>query len=61
MDGQLWVFSMVTNNSIGVNLKALEDTVTIRLAQEGGTARSVTTPSLSPEVSELECSWVKAC
>lgn len=59
-DGQQWVFSMVTNNSIGVNLKALEDTVAIRLAQEGSTARSVTTPS-SPEVSELECSWVKAC
>lgn len=61
-DGQQWVFSMVTNNAIGVNLKALEDTVTIRLAQEGGSARTVTSvPPLSPAASELECSWLKAC
>ena len=62
--GQEWVFSMVTNNSVGVNVKGLEDAVAVRLAQEGGavTARSVTpAPRLSPDVSELECSWVKAC
>jgi D-alanyl-D-alanine carboxypeptidase/D-alanyl-D-alanine-endopeptidase (penicillin-binding protein 4) len=61
-NNQQWVFSMVTNNSIGVNLKPLEDAVAIRLAQEGGTNRTVTSvPTLSPAVSELECSWVKAC
>ncbi len=61
-DGQLWVFSMVTNNAIGVNLKALEDTVAVRLAQEGGAARRARgVPDLAGETSELECSWVKAC
>jgi serine-type D-Ala-D-Ala carboxypeptidase/endopeptidase (penicillin-binding protein 4) len=62
-NGQQWVFSMVTNNSIGVNLKPLEDAVAVRLAQEGASARTVTrVPALSPTaVSELECSWVKAC
>lgn len=61
-DGQLWVFSMITNNSIGVNLKALEDAVAIRLAQEGSAARTMATvPDFSGETSELECTWVKAC
>ncbi|WP_243866745.1 D-alanyl-D-alanine carboxypeptidase/D-alanyl-D-alanine endopeptidase [Actinophytocola oryzae] len=61
-DGQQWVFSMVTNNGLGVTLKNLEDAVAVRLAQEGSTARMVI-PSTSPSsaVSELECSWVKAC
>ncbi|MFC4856159.1 D-alanyl-D-alanine carboxypeptidase/D-alanyl-D-alanine-endopeptidase [Actinophytocola glycyrrhizae] len=62
--GEQWVFSMVTNNSIGVNVKGVEDAVAVRLAQEGGpvTARSVVpAPELSPETTELECSWVKAC
>jgi serine-type D-Ala-D-Ala carboxypeptidase/endopeptidase (penicillin-binding protein 4) len=59
-DGQQWVFSMVTNNSLGVNVKALEDSVAIRLASEGGAARMVI-PSPSPAVSELECSWEKEC
>jgi D-alanyl-D-alanine carboxypeptidase/D-alanyl-D-alanine-endopeptidase (penicillin-binding protein 4) len=59
--GEQWVFSMVTNNSIGVNLKTLEDLVAVRLAAEGGpvpTARNIT---LTGEMSELECSWVKTC
>jgi serine-type D-Ala-D-Ala carboxypeptidase/endopeptidase (penicillin-binding protein 4) len=61
-DGQLWVFSMVTNNNIGVNLRALEDAVAIRLAQEGSAARTMSTvPDLTGEMSELECAWVKAC
>ena len=62
--GEEWVFSMVTNDSIGVNVKGIEDAVAVRLAQEGGavTARSVVpAPELSPEMTELECSWVKAC
>jgi D-alanyl-D-alanine carboxypeptidase/D-alanyl-D-alanine-endopeptidase (penicillin-binding protein 4) len=62
-DGEQWVFSMVTNNSIGVDLKALEDRVTVRLAQDGGPTSTARTaiPAQSPDVSELECSWVKAC
>ncbi|MGB3438546.1 MAG: D-alanyl-D-alanine carboxypeptidase/D-alanyl-D-alanine-endopeptidase [Actinophytocola sp.] len=62
--GEQWVFSMVTNNSVGVNVKGLEDAVAVRLAQEGGavTARSVVpAPELPSEATELECSWVKAC
>ncbi|MFL6126469.1 D-alanyl-D-alanine carboxypeptidase/D-alanyl-D-alanine-endopeptidase [Actinophytocola sp.] len=61
-NGQLWVFSMVTNDAIGVNVKTLEDAVAIRLAQEGSAARTTTgAPDLTGETSELECSWVKAC
>lgn len=61
-NGQQWVFSMVTNNAIGVNLKGLEDTVAVRLAQEGSNARTVTPARLDQgDVSELECSWEKAC
>jgi D-alanyl-D-alanine carboxypeptidase/D-alanyl-D-alanine-endopeptidase (penicillin-binding protein 4) len=62
--GEQWVFSMVTNNSIGVNVKGVEDAVAVRLAQEGGaiTARTVVpAPRTSTEMTELECSWVKAC
>jgi D-alanyl-D-alanine carboxypeptidase/D-alanyl-D-alanine-endopeptidase (penicillin-binding protein 4) len=62
--GEQWVFSMVTNNSIGVNVKGLEDAVAVRLAADGGPVaeRSVVpAPRLSPETTELECSWVKAC
>lgn len=61
-NGQQWVFSMVTNNAIGVNLKGLEDTVAVRLAQEGSGARTVT-PARTEQrnASELECSWEKAC
>lgn len=62
--GERLVFSMVTNNSLGVNVKALEDLVAVRLAAEdgAGAARRMSTPDPgpAPEV-ELECSWVKAC
>jgi D-alanyl-D-alanine carboxypeptidase/D-alanyl-D-alanine-endopeptidase (penicillin-binding protein 4) len=64
VSGERWVFSMVTNNSLGVNVKGLEDAVAVRLAAEGGavSARTVTpAPTLAPGASELECSWVKAC
>jgi D-alanyl-D-alanine carboxypeptidase/D-alanyl-D-alanine-endopeptidase (penicillin-binding protein 4) len=57
--GEEWVFSMVTNNSIGVNLKGLEDAVAVRLAAEGGPVPRAAVPE--SEMSELECSWVKAC
>lgn len=61
-NGQQWVFSMVTNNAVNVNLKGLEDAVAIRLAQEGSGARTMT-PVRNDQrgLSELECSWEKAC
>jgi D-alanyl-D-alanine carboxypeptidase/D-alanyl-D-alanine-endopeptidase (penicillin-binding protein 4) len=60
--GERLVFSMITNNSIGVNVKALEDRVAIRLAEEGGpvTRGQERTVPAGPEI-ELECSWQKAC
>jgi D-alanyl-D-alanine carboxypeptidase/D-alanyl-D-alanine-endopeptidase (penicillin-binding protein 4) len=63
--GERWVFSMITNNTIGVNAKALEDAVAVRLAAEGGPVpaerRVVPAPELGPDAVEVECSWVKAC
>lgn len=70
--GQRLVFSMITNNSIGVDPKEIEDAVAIRLASEGGTNVTVTHPSRRTEKapgprqgsnyrSDLECSWQKAC
>lgn len=61
--GDRLVFSMLTNNTIGVNAKAIEDKVAIRLAEEGGeTTEPAPTPRLSsPESQDLECSWLKAC
>jgi len=65
--GARWVFSMVTNNSIGVNVKGLEDAVAVRLAAEGGSVAEVAVvpaPRLDADAgraAELECSWVKAC
>ncbi len=63
--GDRLVFSMISNNAIGVNAKALEDSVMIRLAAEGGAAPAARTvvpaPRLAPDAVEVECSWVKAC
>ena len=69
--GERLVFSMVTNNSIGVDVKALEDAVAIRIAAEGGATEMATPqrrPAVEPgerqganHVADLECSWVKAC
>ncbi len=69
--GERLVFSMVTNNSIGVNVKALEDAVAIRLASEGGGADVARVPrgaTVAPgprqganDRADLECSWLKAC
>jgi D-alanyl-D-alanine carboxypeptidase/D-alanyl-D-alanine-endopeptidase (penicillin-binding protein 4) len=59
--GERWVFSMITNNSLGVNVKALEDRVAVRLAEEGGpVTRGERSLPAGAEV-ELECSWEKAC
>jgi len=59
--GERWVFSMITNNSLGVNVKALEDRVAVRLAEEGGpVTREERSLPPAAEV-ELECSWEKAC
>lgn len=61
--GETWVFSMVSNNFVGVNMKSVEDAVAIRLASEGNAAaaRSVPRVSTEPATTELECSWEKAC
>jgi D-alanyl-D-alanine carboxypeptidase/D-alanyl-D-alanine-endopeptidase (penicillin-binding protein 4) len=65
--GDRWVFSMVTNNSLGVNVKSLEDTVAVRLAAEGGPAARIAeapaprNDAETARAAELECSWVKAC
>jgi serine-type D-Ala-D-Ala carboxypeptidase/endopeptidase (penicillin-binding protein 4) len=67
--GERLVFSMVTNNTIGLNTKVLEDAVAIRLAGESGDgARTAPAPRIEDSPSngaarrlELECSWVKAC
>ncbi|MCT2585329.1 D-alanyl-D-alanine carboxypeptidase/D-alanyl-D-alanine-endopeptidase [Actinophytocola sp. S1-96] len=58
--GDRWIFSMVTNNTIGVNTKAIEDKVAIRLAEEGGET-SRPGPKVSSHEVTVECSWEKAC
>jgi D-alanyl-D-alanine carboxypeptidase/D-alanyl-D-alanine-endopeptidase (penicillin-binding protein 4) len=68
--GERLVFSMVTNNTIGFDTKAIEDAVAIRLAAEGGAeaARAPRVATVEPGarqgsnyVVDLECSWLKAC
>jgi serine-type D-Ala-D-Ala carboxypeptidase/endopeptidase (penicillin-binding protein 4) len=69
--GERLVFSMVTNNTIGVNAKAIEDTVAIRLAAEGSGTDTATPPRAAATDpgprqganyrADLECSWLKAC
>lgn len=69
--GERLVFSMVTNNSIGIDAKTIEDAVAIRLASEGGAADTAGAPrvlSVDPGPrqganyrTDLECSWLKAC
>jgi serine-type D-Ala-D-Ala carboxypeptidase/endopeptidase (penicillin-binding protein 4) len=64
--GERWIFSMISNNTIGVNAKAIEDKVAIRLAEEGGPvsprggAERGGEHAVEQEI-ELECSWLKAC
>lgn len=60
--GERLVFSMLTNNTIGINAKTIEDRVAVRLAQEGGdTTAATTAPRTSTHPQDLECSWLKAC
>jgi D-alanyl-D-alanine carboxypeptidase/D-alanyl-D-alanine-endopeptidase (penicillin-binding protein 4) len=69
--GERLVFAMVTNNSIGINAKAIEDAVAIRLAKEGGATGAARVPrdlKVDPGPrqganyrADLECSWLKAC
>ncbi|HET9138004.1 D-alanyl-D-alanine carboxypeptidase/D-alanyl-D-alanine endopeptidase [Actinophytocola sp.] len=58
-DGQALVFSMVTNNSVGISLKPIEDAVAVRLASPGSAAAAVRADT-GPEP-DGECSWRKAC
>jgi D-alanyl-D-alanine carboxypeptidase/D-alanyl-D-alanine-endopeptidase (penicillin-binding protein 4) len=57
-DGRPLVFSMITNNSVGVSIRPIEDAIAIRLAGEAGVPQVALE---SAQDSELECSWVKAC
>jgi D-alanyl-D-alanine carboxypeptidase/D-alanyl-D-alanine-endopeptidase (penicillin-binding protein 4) len=69
--GERLVFSMVTNNSIGIDAKTIEDAVAIRLASEGGAAATTRAPRVTKVepgprqganyTADLECSWLKAC
>lgn len=70
--GERLVFSMVTNNSIGVNAKSIEDAVAVRLASEGGAGATSTRLPQDTKArpgprqganytADLECSWLKAC
>ncbi|WP_291411961.1 D-alanyl-D-alanine carboxypeptidase/D-alanyl-D-alanine-endopeptidase [Actinophytocola sp.] len=66
--GERLVFSMVSNNYIGVDAKKVEDAVAIRLASDGSTAAVARAPRVEPgerqganNRADLECSWVKAC
>jgi serine-type D-Ala-D-Ala carboxypeptidase/endopeptidase (penicillin-binding protein 4) len=69
--GERLVFSMVSNNYIGIDAKTVEDAVAIRLASEGGSATVARVPSApatgpgprqgSNYRADLECSWLKAC
>jgi D-alanyl-D-alanine carboxypeptidase/D-alanyl-D-alanine-endopeptidase (penicillin-binding protein 4) len=58
-DGRPLVFSMISNNNVGVSVRPIEDAVAVRLAGAGGVP-SVTVET-APGSSELECSWLKAC
>jgi D-alanyl-D-alanine carboxypeptidase/D-alanyl-D-alanine-endopeptidase (penicillin-binding protein 4) len=60
--GRQLVFSMITNNSVGISLRTVEDTVAIRLA--GDTSAAALAPlavAPSDRRSELEWCAVKAC
>jgi serine-type D-Ala-D-Ala carboxypeptidase/endopeptidase (penicillin-binding protein 4) len=60
--GERLVFSMVANNSVGVNLKALEDAVAIRIAGEGGaTSQQVAVPADLAGADERECASIGKC
>lgn len=68
--GERLAFSMVTNNSIGIDAKSIEDAVAVRLASEGGAevAQNPRVRSVEPGArqgsnytADLECSWLKAC
>lgn len=66
--GERLVFSMVTNNTIGIDTKKVEDAVAIRLASAGSGAAVARAPQVAPgerqganNRADLECSWVKAC
>jgi serine-type D-Ala-D-Ala carboxypeptidase/endopeptidase (penicillin-binding protein 4) len=56
-DGRPLVFSMMTNNAVGVSLRPIEDAIAIRLASPTQTAL----PQSLPAETNRECSWQKAC
>jgi len=69
-DGEELVFSMLQNNFLDIDGKALEDRVAVRLAEFSRDAAARTPLSRSPAdrpvptadlPADVECSWVKAC
>lgn len=65
-NGQRLVFSMVANNTIGVNVKAIEDAVAVRLAQYQGDrdqrqSASLSASALAEPGVELECAALDKC
>jgi D-alanyl-D-alanine carboxypeptidase/D-alanyl-D-alanine-endopeptidase (penicillin-binding protein 4) len=58
-DGRPLVFAMVTNNSVGISVKPIEDAVAVRLASPGA-AVAASRVATGPEP-DGECSWHKAC
>ena len=58
-DGRPLVFSMITNNSVGVSVRPIEDAVAIRLA--GDTAAAALVPRSTDRRTELEWCADKDC
>jgi len=58
-DGRPLVFAMVTNNSVGISVKPIEDAVAVRLASPDA-AVAASRAATGPEP-DGECSWHKAC
>ncbi|MFL6142435.1 MAG: D-alanyl-D-alanine carboxypeptidase/D-alanyl-D-alanine-endopeptidase [Labedaea sp.] len=56
--GEPLVFSMITNNSVGISLRPLEDAVATRLAADRPTQVAT---GVETGRSDLECSWQKSC
>lgn len=67
-NGQPLVFSMISNNVVGISMRPLEDAVAVRLASWSGPGgASLAPPAVATQdvstaqSSELECSWIKDC
>jgi serine-type D-Ala-D-Ala carboxypeptidase/endopeptidase (penicillin-binding protein 4) len=70
--GRPLVFSIVLNNYLASSVKDIEDTIAVRLADDGGPAAADSRlrqapptikddPSTKIDETGVECSWIKAC